>query len=349
MLTFASSVTFEALSHASLESRGIGSDGSVDVAGSKIIAEAEAPSPVSVVKSPASSRNPPASRPSSASVSAANLNNGNALLPRNEVLNLGAQVGTLCSALLTHAPLDPADRDPLSKGVDETRQYPASLAEGDDVFWSASAASSDSDSNGLTQEQIAGRKEIARSMASVFLALFVAAHACGVNLRTCILKKMELNRKKYPVELCKGKSGKYTEYSTQTGFTSDHRSQSTVGEDGESSPDESTNDGSALTISVLTARIRSFATERSWSRYHTPRNIVLAMMGEVGELAELFQWKGDGGGGAPFGLAGWSEEDVDHVSQELADVSIYLMRLADVCGVDLGGEAMEIAAAPSRY
>ena len=67
------------------------------------------------------------------------------------------------------------------------------------------------------------------------------------------------------------------------------------------------------------------------------------MMGEVGELAELFQWKGDGEGGAPSGLVGWSEEDVDHVSQELADVSIYLMRLADVCGVDLGSEAMALA------
>ena len=66
------------------------------------------------------------------------------------------------------------------------------------------------------------------------------------------------------------------------------------------------------------------------------------MMGEVGELAELFQWKGDGDEGAPNGLSNWTEDEVDHVRQELADVTIYLMRLADVCGVDLAQEAMSL-------
>ena len=97
------------------------------------------------------------------------------------------------------------------------------------------------------------------------------------------------------------------------------------------------------TVASLTSRIRGFATDRRWSRYHTPRNIVLAMMGEVGELAELFQWKGDGDEGAPVGLSNWTEEEVDHVKQELADVAIYLMRLSDVCGIDLAQEAMGLA------
>ena len=102
--------------------------------------------------------------------------------------------------------------------------------------------------------------------------------------------------------------------------------------------------GDDQSIAALTRRIRAFATDRQWSRYHTPRNIVLAMMGEVGELAELFQWLGDGSEGATHGLTNFAEEDIDHVRQELADVTIYLMRLADVTGVDLAREAMELSA-----
>ena len=91
-------------------------------------------------------------------------------------------------------------------------------------------------------------------------------------------------------------------------------------------------------------KIREFAIERNWSRYHTPRNICLAMLGEAGECAELFQWMGDdvkvekGHGLVSYG---WKEEDIDHVQQELADVSIYALRLADVVGIrDLGVYAL---------
>jgi len=72
--------------------------------------------------------------------------------------------------------------------------------------------------------------------------------------------------------------------------------------------------------------------EREWVQYHTPRNLLLALTGELGELAELFQWKGDGDD------AGVSVKEHDKVSQELADVTIYLCRLADVCGISLANE-----------
>ena len=54
----------------------------------------------------------------------------------------------------------------------------------------------------------------------------------------------------------------------------------------------------------------------------------MALMGELGELSELFQWCRD----EPQSL---SEEMVDKVGQEVADVTIYLIRLSDVCGIDL--------------
>ena len=91
--------------------------------------------------------------------------------------------------------------------------------------------------------------------------------------------------------------------------------------------------------------------DRQWAKYHTPRNITLAMMGELGELGELFQWHGDSKinknctntdcDDTINGLKSddWSDIEVDKVQQEIADVAIYCLRLADVVGL----EGIEIA------
>lgn len=81
-------------------------------------------------------------------------------------------------------------------------------------------------------------------------------------------------------------------------------------------------------IPRLVEDIQTFAEERDWTRFHTPRNIILALLGEVGELAELVQWKGD----EPKPLV-LETKELDKLSQELADVSIYLLRLASVTNV----------------
>ncbi|XP_061444047.1 dCTP pyrophosphatase 1 isoform X2 [Rhineura floridana] len=75
----------------------------------------------------------------------------------------------------------------------------------------------------------------------------------------------------------------------------------------------------------------TFTTERGWGRYHQPRNLLLALVGEVGELAELFQWREE----APEGLPGWTVPEREALSDELSDVLIYLVALADKCHVDL--------------
>lgn len=59
-------------------------------------------------------------------------------------------------------------------------------------------------------------------------------------------------------------------------------------------------------------------------------------VGEVGELSEIFQWKGE----VPKGLPGWDEAEKEHLGEELADVLLYLVRLSDMCGVDLGKAAL---------
>lgn len=57
------------------------------------------------------------------------------------------------------------------------------------------------------------------------------------------------------------------------------------------------------------------------------------MVGEVGELSELFQWRKDEG--AAPGLPGWTAAEREHLGEELSDVLMYLVQLADVCDVDL--------------
>jgi dCTP diphosphatase len=64
--------------------------------------------------------------------------------------------------------------------------------------------------------------------------------------------------------------------------------------------------------------------------------MISMQVGEVGELSEIFQWKGE----VPKGLPGWDEAEKEHLGEELADVLLYLVRLSDMCGVDLGKAAL---------
>eukprot|EP01071_Lankesteria_metandrocarpae_P008751 Lankesteria_metandrocarpae@DN5042_c0_g2_i3.p2 len=82
-------------------------------------------------------------------------------------------------------------------------------------------------------------------------------------------------------------------------------------------------------LEVVRQRVDDFAKERDWEKYHTPRNLVLAFVGEVGELAELFQWHDDSAGPFNVQTAFDTEQKKDHLRDELADCALYLIRLAD--------------------
>jgi NTP pyrophosphatase (non-canonical NTP hydrolase) len=86
-----------------------------------------------------------------------------------------------------------------------------------------------------------------------------------------------------------------------------------------------------LQLEDLTDSVRRFADERDWGKFHAPKNLVLALVGEVGELAEIFQWLPES---EAAGITNGTE-DRTRVEEELADVLYYLLRLADVLGVDL--------------
>jgi NTP pyrophosphatase (non-canonical NTP hydrolase) len=99
-------------------------------------------------------------------------------------------------------------------------------------------------------------------------------------------------------------------------------------------------------IANLTRRIRAFADERDWGQFHTPKNLVMAAAGEMGELVAEFQWL------TPEQSAAVMDEPEigARVRAELGDVMIYLVRLADVLGVDLVQVALDkLARSAERY
>ena len=81
----------------------------------------------------------------------------------------------------------------------------------------------------------------------------------------------------------------------------------------------------------LAADLRAFARARDWEQYHTPKNLAMALAGEAGELLACFQWLTPDESGQVMHDPGKAAE----IESELADVLSYLIRLADVLGVDL--------------
>lgn len=81
----------------------------------------------------------------------------------------------------------------------------------------------------------------------------------------------------------------------------------------------------------LTEAIRKFAAQRNWERYHTPKNLAMAIAGEAGELAAEFQWLTP----EESKVGSLSVEKMNSIAMEIADVQIYLLRLADTLGLDV--------------
>jgi NTP pyrophosphatase (non-canonical NTP hydrolase) len=87
-------------------------------------------------------------------------------------------------------------------------------------------------------------------------------------------------------------------------------------------------------FNILADRLRRFAEERDWVPFHTPKNLAMALAAEAGELLELFQWL------TPEESAALDTLGTGAVADELADVLLYAVRLADIIEVDLN-EAVE--------
>lgn len=79
----------------------------------------------------------------------------------------------------------------------------------------------------------------------------------------------------------------------------------------------------------LTTRLREFAAARDWDQFHAPKNLAMALSVEAAELLEHFQWLTE------QQSAQLDEKKLDEVALEMADIFIYLVRLADKLEVDL--------------
>lgn len=87
----------------------------------------------------------------------------------------------------------------------------------------------------------------------------------------------------------------------------------------------------------LSHALTNFALERDWDQYHSPKNLVMALTGEVGELSEIFQWLSE----EVSRSAATNPDTATAVRDELADVTLYVVRLASVLGVDLDAAVRE--------
>jgi dCTP diphosphatase len=96
-------------------------------------------------------------------------------------------------------------------------------------------------------------------------------------------------------------------------------------------------------LESIRQEVAEFASERDWEQFHSPRNLLLALVGEVGEAAEILRWQGDSDPAIPAAQAeDWADE--------LADVLTLLVRLADRSGVDLSAAfARKLAKARLKY
>ncbi len=78
-------------------------------------------------------------------------------------------------------------------------------------------------------------------------------------------------------------------------------------------------------------KLEQFAKERNWEQFHSPKNLSMALSGEVGELLELFQWLTE----EQSKVESLDDDMVSRVKEELADILVYLLRLADKLNIDL--------------
>lgn len=86
-----------------------------------------------------------------------------------------------------------------------------------------------------------------------------------------------------------------------------------------------------MDLGELQAELRHFAAERDWQPFHTPKNLTMALMVEAAELAEIFQWQTPD----ESQLAHEDAETQQRIGDEVADVLLYLLQVADHCKIDL--------------
>jgi dCTP diphosphatase len=92
-----------------------------------------------------------------------------------------------------------------------------------------------------------------------------------------------------------------------------------------------------MNIEEIRQRLAQFAEARNWDQFHSPKNLSMALAAESAELLEIFQWLTDEQSREIVN----DEKEMALIRQEIADVMIYLVRLADKLDVDIDKAVME--------
>lgn len=89
-----------------------------------------------------------------------------------------------------------------------------------------------------------------------------------------------------------------------------------------------------LNLTYFQEKLSLFARERDWDQFHTPKNLSMALSVEASELVEIFQWL------TPDQAKEIIKDDVKmkQISEEVADILSYLLRLSDLLKIDLSSE-----------
>ena len=104
--------------------------------------------------------------------------------------------------------------------------------------------------------------------------------------------------------------------------------------------------GAEGSLKDFQAEVREFAVERDWVQFHDPKSLILALVGEVGELAELFQWVPADDAAAAFSVGAKRER----AAEEISDILIYLLGLGNALNLDvLVAAEAKLAAARGRF
>lgn len=99
-----------------------------------------------------------------------------------------------------------------------------------------------------------------------------------------------------------------------------------------------------MDVTLIQERLRRFSAERDWDGFHNPKNLAMALTVESGELLEVFQWL------TPEEAAVPDPDTRRRAAEEMADVQIYLLRLADRLGVEMEDAVLrKIEAAARKY
>ena len=92
-----------------------------------------------------------------------------------------------------------------------------------------------------------------------------------------------------------------------------------------------------MDVKELQQRLARFASERDWDQFHTPKNLAMALAGEAGELLEIFQWLTP----EESELGNISPEQLAEVSEEIADIVLYTLRLCDKLQIDVNAALIQ--------